>query len=132
MGGSGMISTKVAQSKAVHKQIAFDLVQDLLKKYYPKPKVPYPQYEKKAYKDLQRFFKSKNWSHRQGSVYISNAALEDFEVSIILESLAIKMPWLFKCINELDITDIGERHSLKIELEWATETLETDRPEERP
>ena len=127
-----MISTKAVQSKAIYKQIAFDLAQELLKKHYPKPKVPYPQYEKKAYKDLKRFFKSENWSHRQGSVYISNTALEDFEISILLENLSGKMPWLFRCINELDVTDIGERHSLKMELEWATEILVADKPESRP
>ncbi|MDR2167645.1 MAG: hypothetical protein LBE35_07335 [Clostridiales bacterium] len=114
--------------KSTHKQIAFDLVQDLLKEHYPKPKVPYPQYETKAYKDLLKFFQNENWSHRQGSVYISNAPLKDFEVSWILDRMAEKLPWLYKCTSELDITDIGEEHSLKDRLEAITKAAEAEKP----
>ena len=30
-----------------------------------------------------------------------------------MEKLSQKLPWLYLCINEIDVTDIGEQHSVK-------------------
>lgn len=30
-----------------------------------------------------------------------------------MDKLADKMPWLYDCVNEIDVTDIGEQHSIK-------------------
>ena len=111
------------------KQIAFDLKQDALKVHYPKPKIDTnPQYHNKAYRDLEKFFEGENWEHRQGSVYISKEILTDFEVTELIERIAAEMTWLFGCADEIDITDIGERLSLKQDLEIATEALTADEP----
>ena len=106
------------------KQIAFDLKQDLLKKYYPKPKVNLnSQYYKKAYGDLKEFFKNENWEHRQGSVYTSRDILTYYDVAKLMEKIAKDMPWLSDCVDTIDVTNVGEYHSLKQTLEAATKVL---------
>jgi hypothetical protein len=30
-----------------------------------------------------------------------------------MDKLAKKMLWLYPCVNEIDVTDIGEQHSIK-------------------
>ena len=30
-----------------------------------------------------------------------------------MEKLSQKLPWLYLCINEIDVTDIGEQYSVK-------------------
>jgi len=112
------------------KQIAFDLKQDLLKRHYPKPKAEVnPQYHTKAYRDMKSFFKGQNWEHRQGSVYVSNDLLTYFNISDILDKIAIKMPWLHLCAGEIDVTNVGEQHSLKEELASAMVILSNKEPD---
>ena len=82
------------------KQIAFDLCQESLKKYYP---LSYTQ----AYYEIRRFMKNHGFEHRQSSVYVSLQ----------------KLPWLSRCVNEIDAANIGVQHSLKKVLENASRPL---------
>ncbi|MCL2176573.1 MAG: hypothetical protein FWB72_01275 [Firmicutes bacterium] len=103
------------------KQIAFDLKQEWLKEYYPKPAITLnPDHYKNAYYDLKRFFIKERWAHRQGSVYTSNYKLDDSEVSDIIDKLAKAMPWLTKCVRAIDVTDVSSQHCLKHRLALAT------------
>lgn len=97
------------------KQITFDLQQKALKQYYPKPKRPHsPQFYKKAYKDISAFMCANGFEHRQYSVYISSARLDTYDIVELMEKLAGEMPWLGKCVKEVDVTDIGDvQHSIK-------------------
>lgn len=96
------------------KQITFDLNQNALSKHYPRPKLTInPRYYKKAYRDISCFMKENSFEHRQYSVYTSKEPLTIYDVVELMDKLADKMPWLYDCVNEIDVTDIGEQHSIK-------------------
>lgn len=96
------------------KQITFDLSQKALAKNYPKPKITInPKFYKKAYKDISQFMKMNGFEHRQYSVYTSKDSLTTYDVVDLMEKLSKRLPWLYLCVNEIDVTDIGEQHSIK-------------------
>lgn len=95
------------------KQVAFDLSQKSLAENYPKPDgTENPQFFKKAYGDISRFMEQNGFEHRQFSVYVSREKLMISDVNLLIEKLAMRMPWLAACINQLDVTDVGRQHSL--------------------
>lgn len=98
------------------KQISFDLRQESLKRYYP-------QNPTQAYHDIRRFMESHGFEHRQSSVYVSLDKLTTLDVVSLTEQLAMALPWLSRCINEIDVADIGVQHSLKKVLENASRSL---------
>ena len=98
------------------KQIAFDLCQESLKKYYP---LSYTQ----AYYEIRRFMKNHGFEHRQSSVYVSLQKLTTLDVVDLMEQMATELPWLSRCVNEIDAANIGVQHSLKKVLENASRPL---------
>ena len=98
------------------KQISFDLRQESLKRYYP-------QNPTQAYHDIRRFMESHGFEHRQSSVYVSLDKLTTLDVVSLTEQLAMALPWLSRCINEIDVANIGVQHSLKKVLENASRSL---------
>jgi virulence-associated protein VapD len=95
------------------KQIDFDLDQKELEKNYPRPKLTMnPQFYKRAYSDISNFMRENGFEHRQYSVYTSHSALTAYDVITLMEKLATTMPWLYVCVNQIDVTDISEQHSL--------------------
>lgn len=42
-------------------------------------------------------------------------------MSLLIDILAEKMPWLTLCVNQIDVTNIGMQHSLLRTLEVATD-----------
>ncbi|MDR2089712.1 MAG: hypothetical protein LBP73_10190 [Clostridiales Family XIII bacterium] len=107
------------------KQITFDLKQELLEKHYPHPKFTVnPKYYKKAYADVNGFMQRNDFEHRQYSVYASNKKLTTYNIIELIEKLAREMPWLSDCVNEIDVTDIGDaQHSIKQTLADAAKAL---------
>ena len=101
------------------KQIAFDLCQESLKQSYPQS---YTQ----AYYDIRRFMKNHGFEHRQSSVYVSLDRLTTLDVVSLMEQLAAEFPWLSRCVNEIDVADIGAQHSLKKLLENASLPLSVE------
>ena len=101
------------------KQISFDLRQESLKRYYP-------QNPTQAYHDIRRFMESHGFEHRQSSVYVSLDKLTTLDVVSLTEQLAVALPWLGRCVNEIDVADIGAQHSLKKLLETASWPLEVE------
>ncbi|MDE6014231.1 MAG: hypothetical protein K2H41_00830 [Acetatifactor sp.] len=100
--------------KPSRKQITFDLSQDALAKNYPRPQFSInPKFYKKAYKDISRFMKEEGFEHRQYSVYDSREKMTSFDITEMLERLAKRMPWLYPCVNDIDVTIIGKQHSVK-------------------
>lgn len=57
--------------------------------------------------------KMNGFEHRQYSVYTSKNSLTTYGIVDLMEKLSQKLPWLYLCINEIDVTDIGEQHSVK-------------------
>ena len=94
------------------KQISFVLRQESLKRYYP-------QNPTQAYHDIRRFMESHGFEHRQSSVYVSLDKLTTLDVVSLTEQLAMALPWLSRCVNEIDVANIGAQHSLKKVLENA-------------
>lgn len=84
------------------KEITFDLNTNALKKYF----IPY----NKAYTELKKFFKEMNFHHRQGSVYCSNNVINNYTVLSIINNLIKKFPWMLECLNEMDVTNVGDLH----------------------
>lgn len=71
------------------------------------------------------------FEHRQYSVYTSKEKLTTLDVVGLMESLAKQMPWLHRCVNEIDVTNIGVQHSLLQSLEDAAKGLDFDLDLER-
>lgn len=109
------------------KQITFDLRQESLKRFYPHQEPPEnAQYYKKAYQDIRRFMVANGFEHRQYSVYTSTDKLTTLDIVGLMERLAEALPWLSRCVNEIDVTNIGVQHSLKQTLENASRPLDVD------
>ena len=106
-------------SSGSQKQITFDLGQEALKKYYPHSLT-------QAYYDIRRFMESHGFEHRQSSVYVSLDKLTTLDVVSLTEQLAMALPWLSRCVNEIDVANIGAQHSLKKVLENASRPLSVE------
>lgn len=52
------------------------------------------------------------FEHRQYSGYASIESMEDKEIALFASRLNEKFAWLKDCVQEFDVTDIGEQHSL--------------------
>lgn len=48
------------------------------------------------------------------------------DVVDLIERLASAFPWLSRCVNEIDVTNIGAQHSLKQMLEEASRPLDIE------
>lgn len=86
------------------REISFDLDTNALSKYYDNISM--------AYSDLRNEFERVGFIHRQGSVYNSKRCLSDIEVTKTLKNVCDKLPWISECAKEVDLTNIGKRHSL--------------------
>ena len=87
-----------------YKAINFDLDTNELKQYYPR----YQQ----AYYDLKRFFKSKGFSHRQGSGYVSDTKLSTADIVDIIDEMRKYFEWTSTCANKIDVTNVGTQYDL--------------------
>ena len=94
------------------KQITFDLCQEALKKYYPHSLT-------QAYYDIRRFMESHGFEHRQSSAYVSLDKMTTLDVVSLAEQLAMALPWLSRCVNEIDVANIV----VPAQFEGAGETL---------
>ena len=77
-----------------------------------------------AYYDLRRFFEKHGFEHRQGSGYISLSKLATADIYDLMDNLTQELPWIGKCVNKIDVTNIGQQHDL-IDL-VQTEPLDLD------
>lgn len=87
-----------------YKAINFDLDTKKLKNYYPR--------YQKAYSDLARFFKAKNFSHRQGSGYVSNERLISADIIELISDMSDNFPWAETCIKKIDVTNVMAQYDL--------------------
>lgn len=109
------------------KQLTFDLHQESLKRYYPHPEpVRNEQYYERAYYDIQQFMHMNGFERRQHSVYVSINKMTTLDIVGLMERLAEALPWLRRCVREVDMSTVGVRHSLKRTLQAASGTLAVD------
>ena len=119
--------------RGTRKQITFDLSDNNLKKYYPKPKISInPQYHKKAWGDIAKFMKKNGFEHRQYSVYVSKDPITRAKVNTLVNKMVAQMLWLNKCLNAIDVTNIGRQHSLMKAVQKATIEFEKAEAEAMP
>lgn len=88
------------------KAINFDLSTHQLKMLYPGTNY------RKAYDDLKHFFHQHNFSHRQGSGYISQEKLTTTDIFDLMDDLNSDLPWIGNCTNKIDVTNVGRQHDL--------------------
>ncbi len=86
------------------KAINFDLSTNELKKHFKDTA--------KAYNQIKDFMLQNGFEHRQYSGYASIESMEDFDITVLAETLNNKFTWLKDCIQEFDVTDIGEQYNL--------------------
>ena len=56
--------------------------------------------------------KENGFFHRQWSGYVSKEAKSECEVVKITKKLNCKYPWLSKCVNHFDVTNIGKTYDM--------------------
>lgn len=100
------------------KQIAFDLLTENLKLYYPR------LHWESAYDDIRKRMESNGFIWQQGSVYVSEKPMSAAQVVKIVEALIEKCPWVNYCMRDCRMTDIGKEHSLNKFFESAS-TVQT-------
>ena len=92
-----------------YKAINFDLDTKKLKDIYSKQtKKAYNT----AYSDIESFMLDNQFTHRQGSGYISNMPLSDADVVSLGLKLKSNFPWLLPCSKKIDLTVIEKQFDL--------------------
>lgn len=88
------------------KALNFDLDTNALKQHYPGKNY------RQAYRDVKKFLLENGFKHRQWSGYTSIKPMADSTMRAKVLKLKKAFPWLSKCVNRFDVTDIGEQHDL--------------------
>lgn len=88
------------------KALNFDLDTHLLRDVYPGANY------RSAYNDLKKFLVNENFIHRQGSGYISQDKLSSLDIYELIEDIEQSLPWVSKCINKMDVTNVSQQHDL--------------------
>lgn len=118
----------MGEKRLTRKQITFDLSDKNLKLYYPHAKhTVNPNYHKKAWKDIAKFMSKNGFEHRQYSVYASKEVMTSAKINALMKMMVKTMPWLYKCLNAIDVTNIGQQHSLMSVVEKAAIKYEKER-----
>lgn len=86
------------------KAINFDLSTNELKKHFNNTA--------EAYSQIKDFMLENGFTHRQYSGYASKEVIDEDDIVVLIKSLADKFTWLSTCVQNFDVTDIGEQHDL--------------------
>ncbi|MCD8045354.1 MAG: hypothetical protein LUE90_01630 [Clostridiales bacterium] len=99
-----MAGGKSGQYKALY----FDLSVKQLRKYFSATD------PNRAYRKIKRFLLSRNFSHVQYSGYHSDYRTTDLRIFDLIMEMNKQLPWLAKCVNRFEVTNVGARHDLMI------------------
>lgn len=77
-----------------------------------------------AYRKIQEYLLERNFSHEQYSGYHSKYKTTDLEIFDLVRDMSSKLPWLDKCLNHFEVTNIGANHDLMQIFELQTEEPE--------
>lgn len=102
-------------AKKCKKAFNFDLDTQKLKDFYPGKNY------RDGYRDICKFLEANGFEHRQWSGYVSKTAMSNLQINKLVERSINALPWLKKCVNRFDVTDIGEQHDLMYIFEKQTE-----------
>lgn len=89
-----------------YKALYFDLCVKNLEKYYS-AKNP-----RGAYQKIQKFLLRRKFSHEQYSGYHSEYKTTDLEIFDLVHEMSGELPWLAKCLNHFEVTNVGTNHDL--------------------
>lgn len=92
--------------KTTRKALNFDLDTNALKAFYPGS--TYSQ----AYHDIKKFLEESGFQHRQGSGYVSTEPITLYKVSLLINEMSNKLPWLKQCTTVIDATSVGKVYSM--------------------
>lgn len=93
-------------SDKCYKALNFDLDTNSLKRYYPNSNY------RQAYRDIKKFLIQNGFEHRQWSGYKSIEPLSDYYIIHLTSKIKKTFPWLSKCVNRFDVTDIGKQYDM--------------------
>lgn len=88
------------------KQITFDLDTHAMQEYYPSRNWNY------GYEIIKRNMEQNGFVWLQGSVYVSQKPMSNFQVQNLIRNLVKENPWLNKCMRDCRETNIGREHDL--------------------
>lgn len=91
----------------MRKAINFDLSTKALKEYYP------GKHYRNGYRDIEKFLLNNGFKHRQWSGYVSTKSIADYEIGKIIDEMNKELPWLKKCVNHFDVTEVGKQYDMK-------------------
>lgn len=94
------------------KQITFDIDTNVAKQIFGE------QNYTKVYADIRNFMDTERWKHVEGSVYMSDTAVENMDVFFLIGRLKNQYPYLTKCVREMHQTDVTKIHSLNHYFEY--------------
>ena len=114
------------QENKKRRAVNFDLSEKKLRKYYSATN------PKGAYSKISDFLEKHNFEHRQYSGYRSNETMTDIEIMDLMDELFTKMPWLDKCAEKMDITNIEAVYDvLQLRMEGRAETKHLEKEMEK-
>lgn len=89
-----------------YKALYFDLSIKALKQFfsYKNPKG--------AYEKLRKYFINNHFSHEQYSGYHSKYKTTDLEIFLFIQKMKKTFPWMERCVNHFEVTDVGEDYDL--------------------
>ena len=90
--------------KKQRRAIYFDLDTNEMKKYFKS--VPL------GYACLKRSFQKRDFSHRQGSGYVSNSPITNPEATIIITEVVKENGWLCDCVRKIDTMEVSKAFDL--------------------
>lgn len=88
------------------KAINFDLNDNLLKKHYPSKSY------KNAWGDIKKYMINNKFKHRQYSGYVSIDEISMAETIRIIDKMARKWDWLYKCVMQFDVTLVSDEYGM--------------------
>lgn len=93
-------------AKITRKALNFDLDTKALERFYP------GESYHKAYYDIRQYLENSGFQHRQGSGYVSKDPISVYKVSLLINDMSEKFPWLNRCTKVVDATSIGKTFSM--------------------
>ena len=93
----------------LRKALNFDLDTNELKKIY---KTDDPFVRLDAYRKIGKFLKSRGFTHRQYSGYITKDEMSTYNAIATVRALNQAFPWLQQCVRKFDVTSIGSTFDL--------------------
>lgn len=88
------------------KALNFDSSEEKLKIHYPKKNF------RQAWYDINSFFTTHGFLHRQKSGYVSENAMSDLQFFEFVNEVFNKFPWLAQCADAIDVTNVGKTYDL--------------------